>query len=305
MAVVHSTCEGCGVEFSYDFTTGRKKRYCSKKCWKTKYAPHPRKRGVCTVDGCAYPHKSKGYCNFHYRRFIRTGSADGNQFFCVVCGKATGSQRALKYCSNACKIKDFKSKNPENLRKYALTLRDKQEKLPKFTKVSRCTCGHCGKQFYAPRKRKYCSNECISASRSTTDWSELICQCCGVGFAADKRNGAPPRYCQVCDQVVKEKHHRSAQRASKARRRALLKASCVVSFDPFDVFDRDKWRCKLCGVRTPKMKRGTHDDDAPELDHIIPLSKGGSHSRENTQCTCRKCNAAKSDRPLGQLLIFG
>lgn len=88
-------------------------------------------------------------------------------------------------------------------------------------------------------------------------------------------------------------------RASKAARRALRKvmelAAKVEAVDPYKVFDRDGWQCKICGVSTPPSKRGTYEDDAPELDHIRPLSKRGEHSYRNTQCACRKCNGAKSN----------
>lgn len=33
-----------------------------------------------------------------------------------------------------------------------------------------------------------------------------------------------------------------------------------------------------------------------EVDHIIPLSKGGLHVESNLRCACRKCNGLKSDR---------
>jgi 5-methylcytosine-specific restriction endonuclease McrA len=32
------------------------------------------------------------------------------------------------------------------------------------------------------------------------------------------------------------------------------------------------------------------------IDHIIPLSRGGEHSFENTTCCCRKCNEEKGNR---------
>ena len=44
---------------------------------------------------------------------------------------------------------------------------------------------------------------------------------------------------------------------------------------------------------------------SPELDHIIPLSKGGAHTPENTQCVCRQCNSEKADKPLGQQWLEG
>ena len=52
-------------------------------------------------------------------------------------------------------------------------------------------------------------------------------------------------------------------------------------------------RCQICGIDTPKELRGSANHNAPELDHKIPMSKGGPHSPENLQCSCRKCNIKK------------
>jgi len=41
--------------------------------------------------------------------------------------------------------------------------------------------------------------------------------------------------------------------------------------------------------------------DAPELDHIVPIAAGGSHTYSNVACACKKCNIKKSSKPLGQL----
>lgn len=71
-------------------------------------------------------------------------------------------------------------------------------------------------------------------------------------------------------------------------------------FDPYSVFDRDGWVCQLCGCDTPRSHRGTLQGNAPELDHIVPLARGGVHSQANTQCACRACNGAKgATMPLG------
>jgi 5-methylcytosine-specific restriction endonuclease McrA len=32
------------------------------------------------------------------------------------------------------------------------------------------------------------------------------------------------------------------------------------------------------------------------MDHVIPLSKGGSHTKSNTQLACFGCNTLKGDR---------
>ena len=50
------------------------------------------------------------------------------------------------------------------------------------------------------------------------------------------------------------------------------------------VFQRDGWRCKLCGLRG-KL----------ECDHVVPLHLGGDPwDQENLQTACRTCHIAKT-----------
>lgn len=51
------------------------------------------------------------------------------------------------------------------------------------------------------------------------------------------------------------------------------------------VFDRDKGRCVRCGANRPLT-----------IDHIIPVSKGGTDDVDNLQTMCRPCNQEKADR---------
>ncbi len=163
-------------------------------------------------------------------------------------------------------------------------------------------CLGCGKPFVSRRKRAYCADACWQvAEYVSTAPSQRACAACGETFIAPKAKTRPTDFCSaVCKQAAEARHRRIA----KSRRRAVLRSARVEVVDPFYVFNRDRWTCRLCGVKTPRSKRGSYEDVAPELDHIIPLSQGGEHSYRNTQCACRKCNAAKSDRPMGQLLMF-
>lgn len=54
----------------------------------------------------------------------------------------------------------------------------------------------------------------------------------------------------------------------------------------WEVMSRDQFTCKYCGVLT--------GPDA-EIDHVIPLSKGGTNELDNLVTACRPCNQAKRD----------
>lgn len=92
---------------------------------------------------------------------------------------------------------------------------------------------------------------------------------------------------------------------SNYRRRARYYGVPYEKVDAGFVFERDGWRCQICGDKTPARLRGTTDPKSPELDHRIPMSRGGSHSYDNVQVACRECNARKGFRnSAGQTTLF-
>lgn len=87
--------------------------------------------------------------------------------------------------------------------------------------------------------------------------------------------------------------------------RALKKGATIHRFNPIDVFSRDRYICQACGCKTRPDYNRFHPK-YPNLDHIVPLSKGGEHSIKNAQCLCRQCNIEKSNnQKQDQLLLFG
>ncbi len=50
------------------------------------------------------------------------------------------------------------------------------------------------------------------------------------------------------------------------------------------VFARDASRCQYC------------DSQAENLDHVLPRSRGGTHTWENVVAACRRCNTRKGNR---------
>lgn len=58
-----------------------------------------------------------------------------------------------------------------------------------------------------------------------------------------------------------------------------------------EILQRDNFTCKQCGnsiYREPNLLL--------EVDHIIPVSRGGKTVKENLQTLCWKCNRSKGDR---------
>ena len=98
---------------------------------------------------------------------------------------------------------------------------------------------------------------------------------------------------------------RDESKKRKHARRAHERGSAAERFSLTEIFERDGWICKLCYQPTLRSKRGTQHPRAPVLDHIIPISRGGPHTRLNVQCACHACNTKKFNRPLGQLLLVG
>lgn len=59
----------------------------------------------------------------------------------------------------------------------------------------------------------------------------------------------------------------------------------------FEVFKRDDFTCQYCGRQAPSV--------ILEIDHIVPLSKGGDlTNRNNLVTSCVDCNRGKRDIPL-------
>jgi 5-methylcytosine-specific restriction endonuclease McrA len=57
-----------------------------------------------------------------------------------------------------------------------------------------------------------------------------------------------------------------------------------------EVLKRDNFTCKLCG------KSGKDYPPDLHIDHIKPVSRGGTSDKSNLQTLCQKCNIRKSNR---------
>lgn len=63
----------------------------------------------------------------------------------------------------------------------------------------------------------------------------------------------------------------------------------------FEVLRRDNHACRYCGATAPETKL--------TIDHVIPVSLGGSDSSSNLVAACRDCNAGKSSTSPDEHLV--
>ena len=74
------------------------------------------------------------------------------------------------------------------------------------------------------------------------------------------------------------------------RRRARIRGNRVGEvFTRTEIGERDDWVCGICGGFVDKTLR-LPDRKSPSLDHIIPVSLGGEHSRANCRISHLICN---------------
>lgn len=228
------------------------------------------------------------------------------QRFCnIKCsGKWHYGQRRHEFTCQGCGHL-FKAKKPDR-DKFCSRECAFAHKAAKPVEAKVLSCKWCEKEFVQSHGVLWCSHECRKATEAARmreyDKAKKVlksrrCKECGKEFTPEygnKRRG-------FCSDICGSKY---SNRVGKATRRArIANAPLVDNIDPIAVLSRDKWKCHICGRKTPKKLRGTIEDNAPEMDHIIPLARGGTHTWDNVACACRKCNSDKGDRIVGQLKL--
>lgn len=285
MAVSQHTCARCGVQFF-----GRATKYCSAAC-RIKAKNVAKAERQASAAGRVYAP----------RVFAGPGGAPVTHtpHECKACGKIfypKGPDRT-QFCGRACGLA---------FTGLQATLRRNSGRV--WVQVKRKKCVRCGKCHARPAPT--CSKECNAPATAYVKVDRGSCRNCGGTFSRASE-GASRFICSAaCRAQIRAKANKVARkspsrRADKAARKAMQRgATGADRIDPIKVCERDGWKCRLCGRKTPKRLRGTHDDRAPEVDHILPVSLGGKHVWANVQCACRACNIAKGARPMGQLMLF-
>jgi 5-methylcytosine-specific restriction endonuclease McrA len=93
----------------------------------------------------------------------------------------------------------------------------------------------------------------------------------------------------------KPEQYGDRHRRRDAARRARKSGATVESFTHAEIFERDGWTCGICTEPVDLTLRYPHPLSS-SLDHVVPLSRGGEHSRVNTRLAHLVCNQRRGAR---------
>ena len=133
----------------------------------------------------------------------------------------------------------------------------------------------------------------------------------------EKRKAVLARYRLTDKYKVKQERYLESEKGvdylskkrQRHRRRRLNKetSGTLTAYEYRVIVHAYRKKCAYCGKIT-RTNVSDHDPDLRTIDHVIPLSKGGEHSRTNVVPACRACNDLKGDQdgwvpqpPIGKL----
>lgn len=285
--VYRKTCEYCGKEYH---ATHKLQKHCSKVCsgksrgsikYQVKYCP------VCE-GAFTSSNPSQRMCS---RACVGKATTVRKQTTCKNCGKHYMPKQSdrVTFCSRECAF-DWKQK----LSKEKLFYRELAA-VAKQRRKYKTKCIVCQVEYDATSLvRRTCSDACGKVyARVVTEIlykknrDKIPCEICGSRFYSYQGS-------KRCDPCREENKRRVRKAAKRTRKNRLKQATQRQPYTFKVVAERDGHACQYCGCSVSKEYDVNHDY-YPNIDHIIPLSKGGADSLENVQLLCRKCNMDKAD----------
>ena len=232
---------------------------------------------------------------------------------CKKCGKETEyrfKSRIKDYCSHACanaanapgrrndKTIEYKCDNCSckfSVKERSASYREKIGRPPRFCCMAcslqyaaahaiRHVCPVCNTEFTGRSSRRYCSRGCAARAASTPGsvWSES-----GVHDRA-----ARAKYMREYVEANRGRHnecarewwaeHREQKYAQQVARRGAGRLSVE---ELSQVYERDRYRCVVCCSQ-----------DNLQVDHVVPVARGGRSVVSNLQILCATCNQSKGSK---------
>ena len=282
-----TVCKRCGTEFEQKGGRGAPRKYCSHACTR---GYHAEERRAHNKD---YPVRCCERCGREYKpvradqKFcVKKCRGIADPFDCAHCqrtcvpGEDGVHIQARRFCSAECKDLWFRSAKSGRRRRARLqerVLRDLDSAGNEVRHWVAGPCAECGELFVGAdhpwRPAAYCSQACA-----------------GQRFRREN-----PEKTKAYARAYRKRHPEKFFHQGKPYKRARHYGVAYEYVSPESIFERDGYRCGICGELTERDEV-VPQPNAPTMDHIVPMSKGGPHLAVNIQCACFICNCRKGAR---------
>lgn len=239
---------------------------------------------TCDEPACENPHLARGMCRRHYGSWYKAfheagprGPRDRQAEYydrqCVVCATGYRSSRPTgKYCSNACRSVDYRSRNIGPPGRKSRTCH-----LPADHPVRALIA-----EAQAEAKRQAEQRRLEVVEVWPKPWmTARHCPECDAYFT--------PLLTSTTIHCTKRCNKRAARRRRRARENHAVNMWTWSEFNK--IILKFGHRCAYCGDEPA---------DQMEADHVVPLSRGGSDALSNLLPACKPCNGSKSARSLDE-----
>lgn len=166
-------------------------------------------------------------------------------------------------------------------------------------------CPHCREQQrnaerIVRERKQYEREQQRIAAREWRLSVPRICAECGEPFYSEYEGAS--YCCDKCRRRAKRRRDPKRGTAGGYRKRMRI-VRTKATYDPSvtldAVYKRFKGKCCACGCKVYRSKE--YRSDQATLDHIVALGNNGTHTWNNVQLLCQKCNSSKRD--FGQMRL--
>jgi len=165
----------------------------------------------------------------------------------------------------------------------------------------RLSCLTCSQSFKAARSdQKYCSRQCAGVAntrkallkRNQQFEGSRACPDCGERFAIQQAKSSR----KFCDECRRRRKQDTNARKSQKRRAAGRPVGLS------DVVAARGRKCHICHRQIDLNLSGRHPQ-GPSIDHILPVSMGGTNDLANLNIAHRVCNTRRGNRGPAQMIL--
>jgi 5-methylcytosine-specific restriction endonuclease McrA len=140
-------------------------------------------------------------------------------------------------------------------------------------------------------RRDYYTRNAAAARQASRDWAAKNPE----RVAANKRHYAEMNRDKLAAYYREyQRTNVERRRASNAKRRAAIRSTTVDPVDYAAILVEHGMTCHLCGASIESF-------DDLHFDHVVPLSRGGTHTADNIRPAHELCNLRKGSKLMEEL----